>query len=562
MVTPLEPPRLGPDLAPDLVLGLDLCEVFRLLDLPTLTPFSTTFVRCPRTSPARYLSWFSKHYGAVAGRKTSSVPEVLAPQIRSRMWVVPGMRLRVGLVVRSVLAFRICLGHARTESPSRRPGDLFPLPFAGLAPSLPAWHLSLPGWSSPTLPPLPAPRPFAAAPGLPPSWPRRRSRRPRLLWPCLRLCRPRLLLSSVGPMWPIRLLVRSADDVPNGDAALCPRALHLGEVHAELLGLLLGGVRGFRLLLLATLLATGCLLRGLLALLGGLSGGVLRLAGRLSGGVLRLLRSLSRLVGHLARRVLGLSGRLPCRVLGLSRNLLGLVGGLTRRVLHALGHLTDLVRDPAEGAAPTLLLVVALLTAREAVRKTAYGVLHLSGGLTRSVLRLLGRTARSLLRLSRNLAGLVGGLARHLLGLVGRLTRHLLGLPGGLSCRVLRLLRRALGELRHLLLGALGRLVHLILDALLLGRLVNGPFKLIVVVGHLLDLGLRVALGELLGVLLELLAVVLDLGLQAADRLRVEVLRTLLGELLKLLLKVQALGHRVSFLGSSFCSWWGRPRPT
>jgi hypothetical protein len=45
MVTPLEPPRLGPPLAPDLVLGLDLCEVLRLLDLPTRTPFSTGRVR-------------------------------------------------------------------------------------------------------------------------------------------------------------------------------------------------------------------------------------------------------------------------------------------------------------------------------------------------------------------------------------------------------------------------------------------------------------------------------------------------------------------------------------
>src|SRR3712207_3582268 len=43
---PLEPPRPGLDLAPDLVLGLDLCDVFRLLDLPTLAPFSTSHVRC------------------------------------------------------------------------------------------------------------------------------------------------------------------------------------------------------------------------------------------------------------------------------------------------------------------------------------------------------------------------------------------------------------------------------------------------------------------------------------------------------------------------------------
>src|ERR671921_1651898 len=45
---PLEPPRPGLDLAPDLVLGLALCDVFRLLDLPTLAPFSTCHVRWPR----------------------------------------------------------------------------------------------------------------------------------------------------------------------------------------------------------------------------------------------------------------------------------------------------------------------------------------------------------------------------------------------------------------------------------------------------------------------------------------------------------------------------------
>ena len=56
MVTPLEPPRLGPPLGPDLVLGLDLCEVFRLLDLPTRTPFFTGRVRCPRISLPRTVS--------------------------------------------------------------------------------------------------------------------------------------------------------------------------------------------------------------------------------------------------------------------------------------------------------------------------------------------------------------------------------------------------------------------------------------------------------------------------------------------------------------------------
>src|SRR3712207_9353155 len=52
---PLEPPRPGLDLAPDLVLGLDLCDVFRLLDLPTLAPFPTSHVRCPRISKPRSL---------------------------------------------------------------------------------------------------------------------------------------------------------------------------------------------------------------------------------------------------------------------------------------------------------------------------------------------------------------------------------------------------------------------------------------------------------------------------------------------------------------------------
>ena len=54
MVTPpLAPPRPDLGLAPDLVLGFDLCDVFRLLDLPTLAPISTTRVRCSRASYRR-----------------------------------------------------------------------------------------------------------------------------------------------------------------------------------------------------------------------------------------------------------------------------------------------------------------------------------------------------------------------------------------------------------------------------------------------------------------------------------------------------------------------------
>ena len=49
MVTPLEPPRLGPPLGPNLLLGLDLCEVLRRLDLPTCTHSFTNRVRCSCT---------------------------------------------------------------------------------------------------------------------------------------------------------------------------------------------------------------------------------------------------------------------------------------------------------------------------------------------------------------------------------------------------------------------------------------------------------------------------------------------------------------------------------
>src|SRR5215217_1565852 len=173
MVTPppLEPPRPGLDLAPDLVLGLALCDVFRLLDLPTLVPFSIQAAFDTLVSYRR-----DPHSGS------------------------PGMRLRAGQS-RSFLSFRICcFGHARTTSPSRHQEDPSPSPSAGHAPSLPAWRPPLPGWSAPTGQPLLWLRPSSAAPGLPPSWPRRRSGRPRLLWPCLRLCRPRLLLSCGCPL--------------------------------------------------------------------------------------------------------------------------------------------------------------------------------------------------------------------------------------------------------------------------------------------------------------------------------------------------------------------------
>lgn len=53
MVTPLEPPRLALPLAPDLVLGLALCEFLHLLDLPIGTLLLAGRVRHPRTSLPR-----------------------------------------------------------------------------------------------------------------------------------------------------------------------------------------------------------------------------------------------------------------------------------------------------------------------------------------------------------------------------------------------------------------------------------------------------------------------------------------------------------------------------
>jgi hypothetical protein len=287
---------------------------------------------------------------------------------------------------------------------------------------------------------------------------------------------------------PTRLLVRSADYVADGNAALGPGPLNLIEVHPELLGLLLRGLRGIRLL--TALLTTGGLLRRLLA----------------------LLRHLLSLLCSLSRRLLGLSRRLPGSVLSLARHLSGLIRSLARSVLHTLRGLAYLVRDPTERTSSALLL---------AACEAAYGVLRLLGRLARGILDLTRRLAGRLLSLTSNLTCLVCSLACGILDLTRRLAGY-----------VLRLLRR----LRYLLLGALGRLFHLVLNALLMGRLVYGPFELYVVVGHLLDLGLGIAIGELFGVLLELLTVVLDLTFQAANGLRVEVPRALLGQLFDLLL--------------------------
>jgi hypothetical protein len=276
-----------------------------------------------------------------------------------------------------------------------------------------------------------------------------------------------------------RLLVGRADNVPDGYAAPCSGTLHLGEIDTEFLGLLLGCMRGVRLLLPAG---------GLLSLLGGLPCGLpcglLTLLGSLSGGVLRLL---SRTSGS----ILGLSG-----------------------------YLTDLIRDPAQGSAALLL---ALLTP--------------AGQATNGILHLLGRSSCGLLCLT-----------GYLPCLLGRLSSGFLGLSGYLTGGVLRLLGHPLRDLLHLLLGLLDGLAHRVFHSHILGRLIHRTLDLRVGVDHLLDLGLSVTGGKLLRVLLELLAVVLNLALYAAHCLPVETLGFLqVLILLRLLLAILRLfGHFVS----------------
>ena len=102
-------------------------------------------------------------------------------------------------------------------------------------------------------------------------------------------------------------------------------------------------------------------------------------------------------------------------------------------------------------------------------------------------------------------------------GLIRRLTCSLLGLSRHLSGGVLSLLRSLTSDLLHLLQGLLGSLLHCFLDTRILGRLIHGTLELRVGVDHLLDLGLCVAFGELLSVLLQLFAVILSLALDPAQ---------------------------------------------
>jgi hypothetical protein len=277
----------------------------------------------------------------------------------------------------------------------------------------------------------------------------------------------------------------------------------LGEVHTQLLGLLLGGLRGVRLLLAALLLGLAGCLSGLIC---DLAGGLLSLSGCLSGSVLSLL------------------GRSSRGILGLARHLAGLIRDLPRGLLGLARHLSDLIRESAQGTSAAPLL---------AAGEPTYGVLDALDGLP---------------GLSGDLAGGILGLARHLSDLIGGLSRGLLGLARHLSGGVLGLLGRSLRGLHDLLLGLLGGLIHLVLDAHVLGRLIDRALEFDVGVDHLLDLGLRVAVGDLLRILLQLGAVVLHLAPEAAYRLPVEVLGVLRSLLLQLLLKVWSLVRHLRLL--------------
>jgi hypothetical protein len=199
----------------------------------------------------------------------------------------------------------------------------------------------------------------------------------------------------------------------------------------------------------------------------------------------------------------------------LARHLSGLIRDLTGGILGLARYLPDLIGDPAHKTSDAALLLAA-------AGEPAYGVLDALGGLS----GLSGDLTHGVLSLARYLSDLIGGL---------------LGLSDCLTCCVLGLLGRSLRGLHDLLLGILGGLIHLVLDAHVLGRLINRALELHVGVDHLLDLGLSVALGDLLSILLQLGAVILHLALDPAYRLPVEVLGVLRGLLLHLLLKIRSL---------------------
>jgi hypothetical protein len=168
------------------------------------------------------------------------------------------------------------------------------------------------------------------------------------------------------------------------------------------------------------------------------------------------------------------------------------------------------------------LLLGCMRGVRQLLVLPAGGLLSLLGGLPCGLLTLLGSLSGGVLRLLSCTSGSILGLSRDLACLLGRLSSGFLGLSGYLTGGVLRLLGHPLRDLLHLLLGLLDGLAHRVFHSHILGRLIHRTLDLRVGVDHLLDLGLSVAVGKLLRVLLKLLAVVLNLAPYAAHRLPVE----------------------------------------
>src|SRR5215216_5989113 len=135
-------------------------------------------------------------------------------------------------------------------------------------------------------------------------------------------------LPSVLP--PLR--VRGVHHVLDGYAPFGARSRHLVEVHAQLLGLLLGGICSHRLLRVRR--------------------AFVRLLSSLSRGVLHPLRRLSGLLGHLSQGALRLVGYLPRSVLRSSTG--NSTGELLRALFDLLGNLSDIGRNLQVEDAPVL----------------------------------------------------------------------------------------------------------------------------------------------------------------------------------------------------------------
>jgi hypothetical protein len=166
------------------------------------------------------------------------------------------------------------------------------------------------------------------------------------------------------------------------------------------------------------------------------------------------------------------------------------------------------------------------------------GLLSLLGGLSCGFLGLLSRSACGFLSLVCRLARGVLHTLRDLSDLPANLPRGFLSLARYLAHGLLRLLQCLVYRVHHP--EVLSRLVERTLDGL-------------VGIDQLLYLRLRFLRWHLLGQALQLSTVGLQLALEPTERLSVEVLSTLYGLLLYLLLQVLSVfSHYLSFLEGFF----------